>query len=70
VPTAVAAWALAAPGGIGLLAAYRHRDAQEQAKPGYAVTATTRALGVAVPVLIFLGAVASSLRIAEWAGRR
>jgi lysylphosphatidylglycerol synthetase-like protein (DUF2156 family) len=70
MPTAVAAWVLAAPAGIGLLAVYRHRDAREQAKPGYTMTAASRALGVAVPVLIFLGAVASSLRLAEWAGRQ
>jgi hypothetical protein len=70
VSTAFVAWVLAAPGAIGLLAAYRHLDAQEQAKPGYAVASGTRALGVAVPVLIVVAAVASSLRIAEWAGRQ
>ena len=70
VSTAFVAWALAAPGAIGLLAAYRHLDAQEQAKPGYALASGTRALGVAVPVLIVFAAVLSSLRIAEWAGRQ
>jgi hypothetical protein len=70
VSTAFVAWLLAAPGAIGLLAAYRYLDTQEQAKPGYALASGTQALGVAVPVLIVLAAVASSLRIAEWAGRQ
>jgi len=68
VGVSVAAWVLAAWGGTMLLAVYRHVDAQEQAKPGYVLAGSTRALGVAVPVLIVVGAVVSSLGIAAWAG--
>ena len=68
--TAFAAWVLAAPAGITLLAVYRHLDAQEQARPGYVLTVSAKGLAVAVPVVILLGAVASSVGIADWAGRR
>jgi hypothetical protein len=67
--TAFAAWALAAPAGIALFAVYRHLDTQEQARPGYALASSTRALAMAVPVVIVLGAVASSIGIAVWAGQ-
>ena len=67
--TAFVAWALAAPAAITLLAVYRRLDAQEQAKPGYALAPGTRVLDVAVPVAVVLGSVVSSLGIAVWAGR-
>jgi hypothetical protein len=68
VGLSVAAWVLAAWGGTLLLALYRHVDAREQAKPGYVLAGSTKALGVAVPILIVAGAVLSSLGIATWAG--
>jgi hypothetical protein len=70
LPVGVSVAAGCSPPGAGRCCSRcnRHVDAQEQAKPGYVLAGSTRALGVAVPVLIVVGAVVSSLGIAAWAG--
>lgn len=69
VPVAFAAWALAGPVAIGLLAVFAVRDTRERSRPLYTSPSWTPTLYWSVIVVAAVGIALSAWRIADWAGR-
>jgi hypothetical protein len=67
---AIAAWALAGPGAIGLLAIFAQRDIGQRALPVYISSpGQTMALYWAAILVAAVGIAVSAWYIAQWAGR-
>lgn len=68
-PLALAGWALAGPGAIGVLSAFTLLDTKRRAAPVYMQPTWITAVYWSVLVVAGVGIVIGALRVADWVGR-